>query len=304
MGKVVILFSTYNNEQTIVDCLRSCMNQQDHHPLHIVIADDGSSDNTVQTIRQLSEESIVPITVLELPHGERGIARVTAIQEAKRLNAEYIFVIDSDMILAAALVSQCTAFLSQHPDVGALVVPEEAYSTATNFFSKVKVFERNVINNAGETLGKRSIEAARFWRIDAYESTGGFNAEQIAFEEIQPTLRYVEEGGDIRRAVFTRIYHDEKQVYLNDVLRKKAYYFSVMDRTLSSEEGGLRKALERWYFFRPVLYSRANMIRYLRHPLLTAGMCWMYICLSLLGVTALLKSSSHATQSLPLNENK
>lgn len=304
MDKVVILFSTYNNEQTVIACLRSCMNQQNDHSLHIVIADDGSNDNTVQTIRQLSEESAVPITVLELPHGERGIARVTAIEEAQRLKANYIFVIDSDMILATDLVSQCTAFLKKHPEVGALVVPEEAYSVATNFFSKVKVFERNVINNAGETLGKRSIEAARFWRIDAYESTGGFNADQIAFEEIQPTLRYVAEGGEIRRAVFTRIYHDEKQVYLSDVLRKKAYYFSVMDRTLSSEEGGFRKALERWYFFRPVLYSRANITRYFRHPLLTAGMCWMYICLSVLGVTALLKSSSHSTQSLPLNENK
>lgn len=304
MDKVVILFSTYNNEQTVVDCLRSCIDQHDYPSLHIVVADDGSSDNTVQTIQQLSEESIVPITVLPLPHGERGVARVTAIQEAQRLNAQYIFVIDSDMILANHLVSQCTLFLKEHPEVGALVVPEEAYSTATNFFSKVKVFERNVINNAGEQLGKRSIEAARFWRIDAYESTGGFNADQIAFEEIQPTLRYVEEGGEIRRATCTRIYHDEKQVYLSDVLRKKAYYFSVMDRTLSSEEGGLRKALERWYFFRPVLYSRANMLCYLRHPLLTAGMIWMYICLSVLGVTAILRSSSHSTRSVPINENK
>lgn len=304
MSKVVILFSTYNNEQTVVACLQSCMNQENHQSLHIVVADDGSSDHTVQVIRQLAEESIVPITVLELPHGERGIARVTAIEEAQRLHADCILVIDSDMILANDLVSQCVSFLDSHPQVGALVVPEEAYSTATNFFSKVKVFERNVINNAGETLGKRSIEAARFWRIDAYESTGGFNADQIAFEEIQPTLRYVEEGGEIRRAVFTRIYHDEKQVYLNDILRKKAYYFSVMDQTISSEEGGFRKALERWYFFRPVLYSRANLLRYLRHPLLTAGMCWMYICLSVLGVTALLKSSSRSTQSLPLNENK
>ncbi|MGV7117693.1 glycosyltransferase family A protein [Paenibacillus kyungheensis] len=304
MDKVVILFSTYNNEQTVVDCLRSCMNQHDYQSLHIVVADDGSSDHTVQTIQQLSEESIVPITVLALPHGERGVARVTAIEEAQRLNAKYIFVIDSDMILANQLVSQCTSFLNEHPEVGALVIPEEAYSTATNFFSKVKVFERNVINNAGEQLGKRSIEAARFWRIDAYESTGGFNADQIAFEEIQPTLRYVEEGGEIRRATFTRIYHDEKQVYLSDVLRKKAYYFSVMDRTLSTEEGGLRKALERWYFFRPVLYSRDNLICYLRHPLLTVGMVWMYICLSVLGVTALLQSSSRSAQSLPINENK
>lgn len=162
----------------------------------------------------------------------------------------------------------------------------------------MKVFERNVINNAGETLGKRSIEAARFWRMSAYESTGGFNAEQIAFEEIQPTLRYIESGGVIRRAVFTRVYHDEKQVYLHDVLRKKAYYFSVMDRTMSSEEGGLRKALERWYFFRPVLYTWGNMKSYIRHPLLTMGMLWMYVCLTVIGVAAVLKGGTRHSGDL------
>ncbi|MDY8095911.1 glycosyltransferase family 2 protein [Paenibacillus polymyxa] len=297
MDKVVILFSTYNNERTIEPCLRSCMGQN-YKDLHIVIADDGSNDRTVETIRMLSAGSAVPVTVLELPHGERGVARVRAVEEAKRLGAEYIFVLDSDMILAEHLIQQSIDFFDDHQDIGALVVPEEAYSEANNFFSKVKVFERNVINNAGETLGKRSIEAARFWRMSAYESTGGFNAEQIAFEEIQPTLRYIESGGVIRRAVFTRVYHDEKQVYLHDVLRKKAYYFSVMDRTMSSEEGGLRKALERWYFFRPVLYTWGNLKNYIRHPLLTMGMLWMYVCLTVIGVAAVLKGGTRHSGDL------
>lgn len=297
MDKVVILFSTYNNERTIRPCLRSCIGQH-YKDLHIVIADDGSEDQTVETIRTLAAGSPVPVTVLELPHGERGVARVKAVEEARRLGAEYILVLDSDMILAEHLIQQSIDFFDDHQDIGALVVPEEAYSEADNFFSKVKVFERNVINNAGETLGKRSIEAARFWRMSAYESTGGFNAEQIAFEEIQPTLRYIESGGVIRRAVFTRVYHDEKKVYLHDVLRKKAYYFSVMDRTMSSEEGGLRKALERWYFFRPVLYTWGNLKSYIRHPLLTVGMLWMYTCLTVIGVAAVLKGGNRHSGDL------
>jgi hypothetical protein len=98
--------------------------------------------------------------------------------------------------------------------------------------------------------------------------------------------------------VFTRVYHDEKQVYLRDVLRKKAYYFSVMDRTLSSEEGGLRKALERWYFFRPVLYTWSNLKSYIRHPLLTAGMLWMYACLTVIGAAAVLKGGARHSGDL------
>ncbi|WP_028590076.1 glycosyltransferase family A protein [Paenibacillus massiliensis] len=297
MDKAVILFSTYNNERNIEPCLRSCMGQN-YKDLHIVIADDGSEDRTVEVIHTLAAGSSVPVTVLELPHGERGVARVRAVEEARQLGADYILVLDSDMILAENLIQQGVEYFDDHQDTGALVIPEEAYTEADNFFSKVKVFERNVINNAGETLGKRSIEAARFWRMSSYESTGGFNAEQIAFEEIQPTLRYLEAGGVIRRAVFTRIYHDEKQVYLKDVLRKKAYYFSVMDRTMSSEEGGWRKALERWYFFRPVLYTWGNVKRYVRHPLLTAGMLWMYVCLTVIGGAAVLRGGSRSSSDL------
>lgn len=110
MDKVVILFSTYNNERTIEPCLRSCMGQN-YKDLHIVIADDGSNDRTVETIRMLSTGSAVPVTVLELPHGERGVARVRAVEEAKRLGAEYIFVLDSDMILAEHLIQQSIDFL-------------------------------------------------------------------------------------------------------------------------------------------------------------------------------------------------
>lgn len=63
-----------------------------------------------------------------------------------------------------------------------------------------------------------------------------------------------------------------------------------MDRTLTSEQGGFRKALERWYFFRPVLYRPANLRKYAKHPVLTAAMLYMYVCLSFIGIAALLKS--------------
>lgn len=254
--------------------------------MEIIVADDGSEDNTAAVIKSWSSACPYPVTVLELPHGERGIARVKAVEAAKHRDIGYLIVIDSDMVLDDGLVQGCMDYLDTHPEVGALVIPEEAYTLEQNFFSKVKVFERNVINNAGEELGKRSIEAARCWRMEAFLHTGGFRAEQISFEEIQPTLRYIGQGGIVRRAVFTKLYHNEKKVLLRELLRKKAYYFSVMDRTMSTEAGGFRKALERWYWFRPVLYRGSNIKRYFRHPLLAAAMFYMYGCLSILGGAA------------------
>ena len=289
MKKAGIVFTTYNNASSVEACLDSCM-RQNYPGLEIFIADDGSTDDTVAVIRSKASAAPYPVTLLELPHGERGVARVKAVEAARQAGADYLLVIDSDMFLDDHLLRGGIDYFEAHPEVGALVVPEQAFTHAGNFFSKVKVFERNVLNNAGEELGKRSIEAARFWRMEAYVGTGGFKSQQISFEEIQPTLRYLEQGGIVRRATFGKIYHDEKKVLLRELLSKKAYYFSVMDRTLTSERGGFRKALERWYFFRPVLYRPANLRKYAKHPVLTAAMLYMYVCLSFIGIAALLKS--------------
>lgn len=286
--KVAIIFSTYNSSDYVEKCLKSCL-EQEYEELEVVVSDDGSTDNTVKVLENVARNS-QNLHIIALPHGERGIARYTAIQKAKELNSRYLFIIDSDMVLKNNLITQCVKYLKENKEIGALVIPEIAYSDYDNYFSKVKVFERNILNNAGENVGKNSIEAARFWRMEAYESTGGINVKQIAFEEIQPTIRYIEKGGKIKRAVFTGVYHNEKKVTLKDILAKKRYYFSVMDRTISTEEKGFFKALQRWYFFRPVIYRKDNLKKYAAHPLLALGMFYMYFRLSLSAVHEILKS--------------
>ncbi|QAA32939.1 glycosyltransferase family 2 protein [Clostridium manihotivorum] len=286
--KVSIIFSTYNSSEYVQSCLKSCL-EQDYDNFDVIVSDDGSTDNTIEVLNKTA--SVYDnFYLIPLPHGERGIARAKAIEKAKKLGTKFLFIIDSDMVLKEHLLKEVITYFSDHPEVGALVIPEIAYSDYNNFYSKVKVFERNTINNAGENLGKNSIEAARFWRIDAYNSTGGININQIAFEETQPTIRFIEKGGLIKRAQFTGMYHNEKHVTLKNIIAKKRYYFSVMDKTLSTEEGGFLKALQRWYFFRPVLYRKDNLKRYIKHPLLTIGMFYMYLCLSIIGVYEILCS--------------
>ena len=228
----------------------------------------------------------------KLPHLERGIARKTAIDIAKKEGCEYLFIIDSDMKLKDGLIFDCVNYLEADSTLGALVIPEIPFSDYNNYFSKVKVFEREIINNAGKYLDKNSIEAARFWKMDAYDSSGGLNPNQIAFEETQPTIRYVENGGKIERAVFTGVHHDEKMVTLKNLVKKKSYYFSVMPKTLSTEKKGMKKALARWYFFRPVLYRGSNILRYIKHPLLAIGMFYMYIILTFVAVKEIIKNKN------------
>lgn len=280
--RVVIVMTVYNNQDIIEATIKSCMNQN-YENLYLVITDDESKDNTVQVIKDC-QKIYKNINLIEMPHMERGIGRKVAIEKAYELEADLLYIIDSDMRLKDGFIKECVDYLEQNKDVGALVIPELPFSTSNNYYSKVKVFERKIINNAGENVGKNSIEAARFWKIEEYKKTGGLNAKQISFEEIQPTIRYIEMKGIIKRAVFTGVFHDEKYVTLKNLLKKKTYYFSVMNKTIESENKGFLKALSRWYFFRPVLYRTSNIIEYLKHPILTLGMLYMYFLLTLIGV--------------------
>ena len=288
--RVGIIFSTFNSSEYVAKCLKSILDQK-YDDFFVVVSDDGSTDDTVKVLEDTAKD-YDNFYLLPLPHGERGIARAEAIKKAKEIKMDYLFIIDSDMVLKKNLLSDCVNYLKENKEVGGLVVPEIAFSTFKNYYSKVKVFERNTINNAGEDLGKNSIEAARFWKLLEYDKTGGININQISFEETQPTIRYNELGGTIKRAIFTGVYHDEKYVTLKNILKKKKYYFSVMHKTINSEEGGSKKALSRWYFFRPVLYRPSNLLRYLKHPLLTLGMIYMYFALTFIGVKEILKSKN------------
>lgn len=286
--RVAIVFSTFNSSEYVDKCLESCL-CQDYDDLFVVVADDGSTDNTIDKMMEAAS-GYNNFKIISLPHGERGIARSKAIEVAKQLNSDYIYIIDSDMILKRNLVQDCINFLDENKGVGGLIIPEVSFSEYKNFYSKVKVFERNIINSAGEDVGSNSVEAARLWRIREYDSTGGININQISFEETQPTIRYIENGGVIKRAVFTEIYHNEKKATLKAIVDKKKYYFSVMNKTIETEEGGLKKTLSRWYFFRPVLYRKENLKKYIQHPLMTIGMIYMYIALTFIGVREILKS--------------
>lgn len=288
MKTLAILLSAYNNEGIIEECVLSCI-KQEGACIHVVVADDGSTDSTPSILRRIAGEYVNLHTIF-LPHGERGIARKKAIDKAKELKPDYIYIIDSDMILEDDLAEKCISYLEGNQKIGSLVIPERAYTTYCNFFSKVKVFERNVVNRAGKFLGKTSIEAARFWKTGDYERSGGINFNQIAFEETQPTIRYIEQGGVIERAQFTGVAHNEKMVTLENILQKKRYYFSVMDKTMESEDGGFMKAVKRWYFFRGVLYRGENIVEYIKHPILTLGMVYMYLALTLVWIQEIVKN--------------
>lgn len=284
--RVALIVTTYNSGTYIQQLLESLKYQ--NNEVHVIFADDGSTDDTVAKLNQF-KNTFESATVLALPHGERGVARAKALDVAFKMSLKYLMFIDADMILDHQLIPECIEHLEQKPLIGALVIKESPVSTYTNLMTKVKVFERTVVNNSSETLDTNSIEAARFWKLKDFLDSGGINPNQIAFEETQPTIRYMDLGGQIIKHIGKGLSHDEKKVTIQNILGKKKYHFEMMNTTFETESNGLLKAFKRWYFFRPVMYRKVNLKLYLQHPVLTIGMIAMYVALTTIGCVEILK---------------
>ena len=287
-NKTGICITTYNNSDIIHGNIKSALEQKASHDIVVYVVDDGSTDGTPDILKQLKKHHPT-LKVCLSTHLERGITRSKAINMAISDECDYILFVDSDMILAQGLIEKCVVSFSE-TGASALVIPEKPYSEHENFMTKVKLFERELLNNVGEDLEVNSVEGARFWKTSEYLRSGGLNPDQISFEETQPTIRIIEKGGIVKRATKTHIYHNEGRVTFINLMKKKYYYFSKLQKTISSEKKGLMKTLSRWYFFRPYLYSKNSISLYIKNPLKFIGIITMYIGLTIAALIASLSS--------------
>jgi glycosyltransferase involved in cell wall biosynthesis len=229
---IYVIATTYKNSEEVERLLKSFTPKKAYW--HMVLVDDGSGSTMVEALKWWCER-LANVDLLALPHGERGMARVKGIEYAKDKGASHLLFIDSDMYFEHGFFEGVEDLLNHRSEVGAWVIPERAFSESTNWMSRVKVFERNIINKASQEVKSSSIEAARLWHLPAYLETGGLDPEEVAFEEIQPTIKWLKLGQDVYRAPeeATLLYHDEKHVTLKGLIHKKTYYFKHMKRTCS-----------------------------------------------------------------------
>ena len=100
--KVSLLVTTYNSPRFLELSLRSIFNQR-MLPDEILVADDGSGEETRMLVEEMAAESFVPVRHIWQPdEGFRaGAIRNRAIEAA---TGDYIIQIDGDMILHPAFV--------------------------------------------------------------------------------------------------------------------------------------------------------------------------------------------------------
>lgn len=89
---ISVIIPTYNEEDVILKCLES-LGKQKGVEFEVIVVDDGSSDNTVQLIKQLRVTGY-ELKIVNGKHGGAGAARNLGAKEAK---GDILVFVDADM---------------------------------------------------------------------------------------------------------------------------------------------------------------------------------------------------------------
>ena len=108
---VSVLMPAYNASQTINFALASLL-AQSYQNWECIIVDDGSTDQTVDLIRAISD-SRIKLTLLDRNYG-RGVARQKSLELA---NGKYITMLDADDWLYPDKIAFQVNFLEDNPEI-------------------------------------------------------------------------------------------------------------------------------------------------------------------------------------------
>jgi len=114
MPRVSVVLPSYNHEKYVRECIQSVLDQT-YQDFEIVITDDGSTDGTVNVIKEFADPRIQLYT-----HAENKGACTAANNCIQKAAGEYIAVLNSDDAWEPTKLEKQVKYLDSHPEIGAV----------------------------------------------------------------------------------------------------------------------------------------------------------------------------------------
>lgn len=108
MATVSVIIPTYNRADTILRAVRSVLSQT-YHDWELIIVDDGSTDNTIEKIKDIDPR----LKIITQNNQGASAARNVGIQASC---GKYIAMLDSDDGWYPNYLEACVTFLESHPE--------------------------------------------------------------------------------------------------------------------------------------------------------------------------------------------
>lgn len=256
-GILVSVIITTKNEESVLINLLTSLKKQSFKNFEILLIDNNSTDETKKIAREMSAKvfNFGP---------ERSAQRNFG---AKKARGKYFLFLDADMEPSEDVIKQCVEVIRSDKTIGGLAIPEN--SKASNFWEKVKGFERSFYNEKGDPV----TDAARFFTRGAFLKAKGYD-ETITGPEDWDLPETIRELGYKIERIQAYIYHLERITSPFVLARKKFYYALLAHRYLEKHKISVigPKTI---YFLRPIFYANGNWKKILNHPVLAGAMFFM-----------------------------
>jgi cellulose synthase/poly-beta-1,6-N-acetylglucosamine synthase-like glycosyltransferase/peptidoglycan/xylan/chitin deacetylase (PgdA/CDA1 family)/spore germination protein YaaH len=192
---VAVLVPAYNEETVIVRTVRSVLHSN-YPNLHVIVIDDGSSDNTAAEATNAFTEEIAAgrVQVLTKPNGGKAAALNYALE---RLTEEFYVGIDADTVIAQDAIAKLMPHF-EDAMVGA-VAGNAKVGNRVNLWTRWQAleyitsqnFERRALNLFNVvTVVPGAIGA---WRTGPVKKAGGYPLNTVA-EDADLTMSLLEQG--------------------------------------------------------------------------------------------------------------
>lgn len=253
---VSVIIPTKNSSRTLEKCLESVKNQS-YKNIELIVVDNNSTDNTKDIARKYTDKVF--------NYGpERSAQRNYGVEQSI---GEFVAIIDSDMKLSPKVIETCVQNIESDTKTVGIIIPEESFGEG--FWAQCKKLERSFY------IGVSYMEAARFFRKDAYVQAGGYDENMVSGEDWDLSQRIEKQGVFGRTNEF--IFHNEGKISLYKTIKKKFYYaqkFSKYveksrdDEIVKSQTSILKRY---WLFF-------SQPVKLFRNPFFGLGMLFMKTC--------------------------
>jgi glycosyltransferase involved in cell wall biosynthesis len=181
---ISVVIPLYNKEETIENTVSSVLQQQ-YKNFELLIIDDGSTDNSVKLLSQITDPRLI---VISKANGGVSDARNFGIKQAR---GQYIFFLDADDVITSNCLSVFAELVGKYANEAIYVSNFEiTTSSGGNIFCREK--EEKLFKNPIKALWKRKIfprTGAMLIKKDCFDQVGFFPTNMTVYEDLELILR-------------------------------------------------------------------------------------------------------------------
>lgn len=206
---VSVVIPAYNVEEYVQDAVESALNQT--YPLQeIVCVDDGSTDGTLEVLRDLEAQHPDEMQVLTGSNQGACAARNRGMSVA---TGEYIQFLDADDVLLPEKIERDVAVLEEDREP-LLFGGFESYKNGTKIFESDTFISRDPwVCLAKQNFGQTS---SNLFRADAVERVGGWDEQRPYNQDYDLIARMLMDGADVAFAPYRCTYARNREGSISD----------------------------------------------------------------------------------------